>query len=107
MMIYLLNICMKKGVYIKLFPIGYNPVCAPTTAHSPHGCLFAAFFFPFARFFVFPPPFFFFTTGGVGVAVGGIAPRRRMRPSLSVSVMIGLAAGLYLCSFEYLQMEMT
>lgn len=86
-----------------LLPIGYKPTGSNMTANSPHGRFFAAFWL-FARFLVFPFPLpFFFTTGGVDVAVGAIAPRRRIRPSFSVSVIIGLAAGLYLCSFEYLQ----
>lgn len=36
------------------------------------------------------------------VYVDGYAPRRRTTPSLSRSVIIGLAAGRYLNSLEYL-----
>lgn len=36
------------------------------------------------------------------VVYEGIAPRRRTRPSLSRSVITGLAAGRYLNSLEYL-----
>ena len=57
--------------------------------------------------FFFLPPFLLvrlarFVGVGVGVSGGGVAPLRRIRPSLSVSVMMGLAAGRYLCSLEYL-----
>ena len=37
----------------------------------------------------------------------GAAPRNRVRPSFSLSVIIGLAAGLYLKSFEYLLQPVT
>ena len=37
----------------------------------------------------------------------GAAPRTRVRPSLSLSVMTGLAAGLNLKSFEYLLQPVT
>ena len=64
----------------------------------------------FSDFFAFVFDFDFllpaFAVGrGVGVSVAtytGWAPRIRVRPSFSVSVMIGLAAGRNLCSFEYL-----
>jgi hypothetical protein len=57
--------------------------------------------------FFFLPPFLlvrlaFLVGVGVGVSGGGIAPLRRIHPSLSVSVMMRLAAGRYWCSFEYL-----
>ena len=70
---------------------------------APAPCLrfgFPAFLFPVA----FPARgFFFFVTTGVVVSVGvGSAPLKRTRPSLSVSVIMGLAAGRNLYSFEYL-----
>jgi len=56
--------------------------------------------------FLFPPASFsssFPRPIGGGTVVGsGNAPRSRMRPSFSVSVIIGLAAGLNLNSLEYL-----
>jgi hypothetical protein len=64
------------------------------------------------RLFFFPDrvfPFFVFNlVGFVGFGSGGLlfvgaAPRTRFRPSLSVSVIIGLAVGRNLNSFEYLQ----
>ena len=68
---------------------------------------FSDFFaFPFAFAIVFDFLLPAFAVGrGVGVSVAtytGWAPRIRVRPSFSVSVMMGLAAGRNLCSFEYL-----
>lgn len=61
----------------------------------------ACFFFPDRVF----PSFVFDLVGfgSGGLLVVGAAPRTRFRPSLSVSVIIGLAAGRNLNSFEYLQ----
>lgn len=68
-----------------------------------------AAFLPFPLAF-FPFPVFFVPLLGLAVGVGiavavvvGAAPRTRSRPSFKVSVMIGLAAGRYLNSFEYLR----
>jgi len=70
---------------------------------EPAPCLglgFLAFLFPVA---LPAPGFFFFITTGVVVSVGvGSALLKRTRPSLSVSVIMGLAAGQNLYTFEYL-----
>ena len=81
-----------------------NPYINYIRFAEPAPCLrfgFLAFLFPVA----FPAPgFFFFVTTGVVVSVGvGSAPLKRTRPSLSVSVIMGLAAGRNLYSFEYLE----
>ena len=76
-----------------------------TSAH--HFLCALPFFSDFLTFaFVFDFLLPAFAVGrGVGVSVAtytGCAPRIRVRPSFSVSVMMGLAAGRNLCSFEYL-----
>lgn len=43
---------------------------------------------------------------GTGV-VDGSAPRNRVLPSFRISVMTGLAAGLNLCSLEYLEVRIS
>lgn len=85
--------------------VNFQMTSSPSETHSrPFHFLFDAFLVLLAPPFALRFPFALFTVGvdtGAGIAVGP-APCTLILPSFNVCVITGLAAGLNLCSFEYL-----